>query len=129
MKPITQRILLAFFAIGLSSSLVAEQRREYAEVSFCVPGGSKHPIARDQFVTLIIDGPVLMYESNAIPDAEVVSYVNELLQGKNVSYLGVYIREGTTYGDVIRTIDTLRKTNTKSIGVSVSSVPVSRKSS
>ena len=84
-------------------------------------------MSRDQFVTLVIDGPVLMYESTPIPNDEVVAYVNKLLQMKGVAYIGLYIRDGTTYGDVIRAVDTLRKTNTKSIGVSVTPTPMSRR--
>lgn len=127
MKTIAQRILSAVFAIGLCSSLLGQNQKEYAQVSFCVPGSSEHPMSRDQFVTLVIDGPVLMYESTPIPNDEVVAYVNKLLQMKGVAYIGLYIRDGTTYGDVIRAVDTLRKTNTKSIGVSVTPTPMSRR--
>lgn len=127
MKPILQRTLLVFLAIGLCSPLVAQEHKDYAQVSFSVPGGSKHQMSRDQFITLIIDGPVLTYESDPIPSDQVVEYVNKLLEVKNVSYVGLYIREGTTFGDVIRAVDVLRKTKTKNIGVSVSEIPVSRK--
>lgn len=55
-----------------------------------------------------------------------VEYVNTLLKTKDVSYIGVYTREGVKYGDVVRAVDVLRKTNAKNIGISMTELPAGR---
>jgi biopolymer transport protein ExbD len=119
-------MLMAVFAIGLCSGLLAEERREYPQVSLCGPGGSKTPISRDDYIVLVVEGPTLSYEANPIPGADVVEFVNHLLQVKKVSYIGVYPREGTKYGDVVHAVDLLRGTSAKNIGVSMKELPLGR---
>lgn len=52
--------------------------------------------------------------------------MNNLLKLNKGSYLGVYSREGVKYGDVLRAIDVLRKTDAKDIGFSMIEVPAGR---
>ncbi len=126
MKAITPRHVLALLLVCVAPIMFAQGEPAAAEVTFCTPGNSKNPLPRDQFVALTLDGPVLMYESDAVPNSDVVAFVNGLLETKHVTYVGLYIREGTSYGDVVHAVDLLRKTNAKSIGVSVSNVPKSQ---
>jgi len=119
MKTLSRRWTIVILGLLFSTSVFAEEATRYPEVSFCLPSKSKVTLTKDQYVTLTIEGPVLAYEGDVIQPAEVVSYVNHLLETKKVSYIGVHIREGTTFGEVVGAIDVLRKTNAKSIGVSV----------
>ena len=119
MKLMASRLLLALFAIGLCADVFAQEKQEYPRISICGPGGGKTPVGPDEFITLVVEGPVLSYDKNLIASTEVVEYVNKLLEVKKVSYIGVYTREGTKYGDVIRAIDILRGTTAKNIGLSM----------
>ena len=74
----------------------------------------------------MVEGPTLYSETKPIPDSQVVDFVNGLLRARKVSYIGVYAREGTKYGEVIRAVDTLRRTEAKNIGVSMSELPFGR---
>ena len=126
MKLMTPRLLIALFAIGLCADVLAEEKRAYPQISFCGPGAGKTPVSRADFIILVVEGPTISYEASPIASTTVVEYVNNLLKIKNVSYLGVYIREGTKYGDVVRAIDTLRLTDAKNVGVSMVEIPVGR---
>ena len=126
MKLTTYRLLMAVFALGLGAEMLAEGKQEYAQVSLCATSSSKTPPGPDQFVILVVDGPNLTYDANPIPNADVVDYVNQLLATKNASAIGVYTREGTTYGDVVRAIDALRETSAKNIGISTRALPFGR---
>jgi hypothetical protein len=113
------RLVIAVLALGLCSALFAQEKSDYPRISFVGPGASKNPVSRDQFIILVIEGPFLSHEKDPIPDAGTVDYVNRLLKTKNVSYIGVYTRQGVKYGDVIHALDVLRKTTAKEIGVSM----------
>lgn len=126
MKQMTYRTLIAIFAIGLCAEVLAEEKPAYPNISFVGPGSGKKTVSRDQFVLLVVEGPFISYESQPIPSAGLVDYVNNLLKIKNVSYLGVHAREGVKYGDIIRAIDLLRKTEAKDIGVSLIELPAGR---
>jgi hypothetical protein len=52
--------------------------------------------------------------------------VNKLLSVRDVSYIGVYTREGTKYGDVVRALDILRSTKAKNISLSMVELPLGR---
>jgi len=119
-------IPLVILAVCLSGSSFAGNQDDYANVVLCPPGVSKNPIPQDKFIKLVIDGPVIFYETTPIPDSDVTSYVNTLLETKQVSYIGVYIRQGTKYGDVVRGIDTLRRTNAKDVGLSMTELAPGR---
>lgn len=126
MKLMTFRILIAVFAIGLYGDVFAAEKQEYPQISLCGPGGGRTPPDRDEFIILVIDGPTISSDTKPIPSAEVVEYVNKLLELKKVSYIGVYTREGTKYGDVVQAIDILRGTKAKNIGLSMKEIPVGR---
>jgi hypothetical protein len=126
MKLLTYRILTAVFAIGLCAEVLAEEKPAYPNIYFVGPGSGKKTISRDQFVLLVVEGPFITYEKQPIPNTGVVDYVNNLLKIKKVSYIGVHSREGVKYGDLIRAIDVLRKTNAKDIGVSMIELPAGR---
>jgi biopolymer transport protein ExbD len=120
------RILMALLAIGLCSDGLAQANGEFPRIGLVGAGAGKTPVSRDQFIILVVEGPYLSYEKNQIPDGGVVEYVNTLLKTKDVSYIGVYTREGVKYGDVVRAVDVLRKTNAKNIGISMTELPAGR---
>lgn len=112
-------IPLVILAVCFSGSSFAGDHGDYANIVLCPPGVSKNPMPKDKFITLVIDGPVIFYDTTPISDSDVLSYVNTLLETKRVSYIGVYIRQGTKYGDVVRGLDMLRKTTAKDVGLSM----------
>jgi biopolymer transport protein ExbD len=120
------RILMALLAIGLCSDGLAQANDEFPRIGLVGKGAGNTPVNRDQFIILVVEGPYLSYEKNQIPDGGVVEYVNTLLKTKDVSYIGVYTREGVKYGDVVRAVDVLRKTNAKNIGISMTELPAGR---
>ncbi len=126
MKLMTCRLLLTVFAAGLCADVLAAEKHEFARVSLCSPGQSTNPPGPEKYVILVVEGPTLSYDAKPIQASEVVDYVNQLLATKDVAYIGVYAREGSTYGDVVRAIDTLRETNATNIGVSMKELAVGR---
>ncbi len=120
-------LLVAAFVIGFSSSLRADEPREYAQVTLTGASDGKRPTTpRDQLVILVVDGDVITHDASPIPTADVVPLVNALLKEKKISLIGVYVREGTKYGDVVRAVDILRQTTAKNIGVSMHMIPPGR---
>ena len=71
-------------------------------------------------------GGVLVFEKNPISPTGAVDYVNEFLKVRHVSSIGLCVREGTKYKDVIRALDVRRETNATNIGVSMQELPVGR---
>ena len=126
MKAITYPVLMVVLATGFCAGALAADKREYPQITANFPSHAKTTISRDELITLVIEGPTITYESNAIPSAGMVDYVNNLLKAKNVSQIGVYTREGASYGDVVRAMDSLRETNAKNIGLSMAALPVGR---
>jgi biopolymer transport protein ExbD len=119
MKLMTCRILIAVVAIGLCVDGLAVEKSDYPRISFSWPGQAKNPLPRDEVIFMVVEGSSLSYDGNPIPSADVVHYVNKLLDVKKVSYIGIYSREGTKYGDVVKAIDALRGTTAKNISVSM----------
>jgi biopolymer transport protein ExbD len=119
MKIMTCRILIAVVAIGLGADGLAAEKNDYARISFSGPSQGKNPMPRNEVLFLVVEGASLTHEASPIPDADVSSYVNKLLDAKKVSVIGVYAREGTKYGDVVKAIDALRRTSAKNISVSM----------
>lgn len=119
-------ILLTLLTLCLCATVVAEETKSYPRVSFVGPASGKTTIPREQLVILVVEGPYLSYEKNPIPEKGEVEYVNNLLKLKKNFYVGLYSREGVKYGDVLRAIDVLRKTDAKDIGVSMIEVPAGR---
>lgn len=75
---------------------------------------------------IVLEGTAFSHEANVVSEAEIVPLVNSLLEAKGVSYVAVYVREGTKYGDVVHGIDVLRGTNAKNIGVGMKELPHGR---
>lgn len=123
MKFCCNRLLLGVLAVGLASPLFARSEQDRPQVTLCPPSNGKHPMPRDQFVTLVIEGAALFYDGKPIPHENTVEFVNELLKTNGVSYIGVYAREGTKFGDLVNAIDLLRETTAKNIGVSTLEMP------
>ena len=111
------RLLFVLAAICVGSVLRADGGSDYARISFVGPGKGT-VVNRDQFVVLVVEGPYISCEKSRIPDEGLVDYVNTVLKTKGASYLAVYARQGVKYGEVVKAIDVLRKTDAKDIGVS-----------
>ena len=124
MKIMTPRLLIAVFALGLCSAVLAQENAP--RISMCGPGGTPNPLPRDQFIILVVEGPNLFYDTNPIPSTDVVDFVNKLLKTKGVSYIGVYARVGTKFGEVVQALDVLRKTDAKNIGVNMAELALGR---
>ena len=118
MNPILKRILIGVFIAAACAAAPAQAADDYAKVSVTYPGKSGHTLGKSEFVSLVVDGPTICYEGSAIPTDEVVSLVNGLLRDKKATLIGVFVRAGSKYGDVMRAVDLLRKTNACNIGVS-----------
>lgn len=120
------RMLAALLAFGLCTAALAEVKREYPQIAFVGPSTGKTEVKRDQFILLVIEGLYVAHEKTPIADEGLVGFVNDLLKAKGVSYVGVHIREGVKYGDVVRALDRLSQTNAKNIGVSMTELPAGR---
>jgi len=66
---------------------------------------------------VVVDGPILSYEGKSIPTAEVVPLLNAIMKQRKVSHIGVYVRAGSKYGEVMRAVDLLRRTDAKDIRI------------
>jgi len=116
--------MIAVLSVFLSAR--AEDKHESPQVSLCGTSGYCLPARRESFVLLVLEEGALYWDKKPIPNAEVISYVNGLLKAKKVSIVGVYAREGSKFGDVVRAVDLLRGTNAEHIGVSISEIPYDR---
>ncbi len=112
-------VLIALIAVGLSADLLAAEKKDYPQISFVLPGSSSGGVSRDQFVTLVVEAGFISHDEKPIPGDAVVEYVESALKAQNASYIGVHIREGIKYGEVVKALDVLRRTSAKSIGVSM----------
>jgi biopolymer transport protein ExbD len=119
-------LLIALFAVGLGADALAESRKDYPQIAMVAPSSGGSSVDRDRLVLLVVEGPYISHEQTPVQADRLVSYVNELLRIKGVSYVGVYSREGVKYGDVVRALDTLSLTNAKNIGVSMVELPVGK---
>ncbi len=111
-------LLMAVLAFGFCALLRAEDKADFPRISF-VGQGKGNPPGPDQYIKLVVEGPYLTFEKSEVPEAGAVDYVNNLLKIRNVSFIAVFAREGVRYGDVMKAIDLLRKTNAKNVGVSM----------
>lgn len=119
-------ILIALLVLCSCSAALADERSDYPRIAFCGPGGSGTPIEKDQYILLVLEGPVFSHDATMIPDNEIVPLVNSLLEAKGVSYVAVHVREGTKYGELVRGIDILRGTKAKNIGFGMKELPKGR---
>ena len=120
------RFLVALLVLGAVGSLVAKDSGDNARVAFYGPGGSKQPVDDSKYLKLVLEGPNFSHDSTVVAASEIVPFVNALLEQKGVSVVAVFVREGSTYGDVVRGIDLLRGTNAKNIGVGMRELPQGR---
>ena len=126
MNIMTKRLMIAALELGLCTGLLAEEKQEYAQISLCGLSGGKTTKNPSEFVTLVVEGSILFHDGTAIPSVGVVDAVNTLLKAKDTTYIGIYVREDTKYGDVVRALDALRKTNAKNIGVCMAELAYGR---
>ena len=112
-------------AVAVSSNLEArsEDKPEAPRVQLCSIGSNYVPARKEDFVLLVLEAGTLFWDKKPIPAEDVVSYVNGLLKQNKVSNIGVYVREGAKYGDVVRAVDLLKRTDAREIGVSSSEIP------
>jgi biopolymer transport protein ExbD len=123
MKTMTYRMLMMVFALGLGADGLAVGT-DYARVSLSRPSVSRKTVELPEFITLVIEGSAISSDKTLIPGNEVVDYVNKLLSVRDVSNIGIYTREGTKYGDVVRALDALRSTTAKNISLSLVELPL-----
>lgn len=119
-------LLVAFFALGLCANSQAGTRLDYPPISFVGASSKKTTVNPNDYVILVVEGAFMSHERSPIQSDELIGHINGLLKAKGASYIGVHIREGAKYGDVVRALDVLRQTDTKSIGVSLAELPVGR---
>ena len=126
MKLPSYRLVVAIIAAGVGTALLAQEQHAYAEISLAGPGKGTKTIDKSQYIILVVEGSTLSFEGNLVPEAQVVPFVNDLLKRKGVSYIGLYAREGSKYGELVHAVDVLRGTTAKNIGVSISELPLGR---
>ena len=115
--------IVALFALGVCAGLFAEESKTYPQISFVLPSTSGSTVSRDQIVTVVVEPGFLSHEETPIPEDGVASYIDNVLKAKNASYIGVYVRQGVKYGDLVKALDQLRLSSAKSIGVSMNELP------
>lgn len=120
-------IIVAMLTLGISSGVFAQQKRvTHPPVSLVVPGPSQNPVNENKFVVLAIESAHISHEGAPISAEGLVEYLNTTMSAEEAPYLAVHIREGVTYGDFVSVVDALRKTETKSISISMKEVPPGR---
>lgn len=119
-------ILFAILALGFASHALASDKTDYPPISFVVPGVGSTPVDKTQFLTLVVEAGFITHSGTPIPSDGVVAYVNHALKAQGASFLGVHIRTGIKFADVVRALDELRKTDAKNIGVSMVELPLGR---
>lgn len=119
-------LLLATLAVGLGASSLMAAEGNFARISFVAPGPGNSTVDPSQFVTVIVEGPYITHDKTPLLAEGEVEYLDKMLKNQGASYIAVHIRQGVKYGDVIRALDTLRRTTAKNIGVSMIEVPASK---
>lgn len=120
MKTYALSILLA---LGLATGVCAAETKDYPPISFVLPSTYGSTISRDQIVTVVVEAGFISHEDTPIPQDRVASYIDTVLKAKNASSIGVYVRQGVKYGDLVKALDQLRLSSAKSIGVSMTELP------
>ena len=120
-------IVSAVLSIGLISGVFAQSPRDiHPPVSLVVPSSGSPKTNENKFVVLVIESAHISHEGAPISTEGLVAYLNATMSTEEAPYLAVHIREGITYGDFVDAVDALRKTNTKSISISLKEVPLGR---
>ena len=114
-------------SIGLISGAFTQSQRDvYPPVSLVVPSSGSAKVSPDKFVVLVIEPQQISHDGAPISADGLVAYLNATMSTEEAPYRAVHIREGITYGDFVNAVDTLRKTNTKSISISLREVHLGR---
>ena len=122
-----KHLVIALLTFGLTSAAFAEQSRsQHPPISFVVPSAGTSTVSKDQFLVVVIESAHISHHGVPISADGLVDYLNETMSTENAAYIAVHIRDGVTYGDVVRSLDALRKTTAKSIAVSMKELPVGR---
>jgi biopolymer transport protein ExbD len=116
-------LISALLALGLCAGLFAGESKDYPQISFVLPSTTGTTVPRDQLVTVVVEPGFLSHEETPIPADSVAGYINDILKAKNASYVGVYVRQGVKYGELVKALDQLRLSDAKSIGVSMTELP------
>jgi len=95
-------------------------------ISFVLPGAGASTIDRSQYIILVVEAGFISHNGSPIPHDGVISYVNAALKAEGAAFVGIHVRPGITFGEVVRAFDQLRQTNARSIGVSMVELPVGR---
>jgi hypothetical protein len=112
-------ILFILLALGVSAKVIAASSPEYPPITFVAPGAGSSNVDKSKFIILVVEPGFLSHNGIPIPQGGVVAYVNSTLKAQGATFLGIHIRQGIKFGDVLKALDELRKTDTKSIGVSM----------
>jgi biopolymer transport protein ExbD len=114
-------------SIGLISGAFAQSQRDtHPPISLMAPSSGSTQTNESKFVVLVIESAHISHEGAPISAEGLVAYLNATMSTEEAPYLAVHIREGITYGDFVNAVDVLRKTNTKSISISLKEVPRGR---
>lgn len=91
-----------------------------------VPSSGTSTVSDSKFVVLVVESAHISHDGVPISAEGLIAYLNTTMSAEEAPYLAVHIREGVTYGDFVTAIDALRKTETKSISISLKEVPLGR---
>ncbi|GAB5562501.1 MAG: hypothetical protein SynsKO_41480 [Synoicihabitans sp.] len=120
-------IIAAMLTLGISTGVFAQQKRvTHPPVSLVVPTPSATSASEHKFVVLVVESTHISHDGAPISAAGLVEYLNTTMSAEDAPNLAVHLREGITYGDFVNAVDVLRKTNTKSISISLKEVPLGR---
>jgi biopolymer transport protein ExbD len=112
-------LLSLILTLSISVQALAASDTDYPPISFVGPSKAGPSIDKTQFLVLVVEQGFISHNSTPIPQGGVVNYINSTLKAQGASFLGVHIRQGIKFGDVVKALDELRKTEAKSIGVSM----------
>lgn len=112
-------LLSTILVLGFSVPALAASTADHPPISFVVPGSSSTPVDRSQFLFLVVEAGFISHDGSPIAAEAVTDYINNALKEQGATKLAVHIRQGIKYGDVVQALDLLRKTEAKSIGVSM----------
>lgn len=122
-KSMKTRLVMVLLALGLSASAYASGNTDLGRISFVKPGAGVRTSEPSPHVKLVVEGAFVSHDKTPLPAEVLIEHVDKLLKANNATSLAIYVREGTKYGDVVRALDTLRKTAAKDIGVSTVEIP------
>ncbi len=115
------------FLLALGLGTAAHAATDHARIAFVKPGVAKGVVMdSSQYVKLVIEGPFVSHDKIPVSDEGLIDYVDKILKSSGATYLAIYVREGIKFGDVVRTLDSLRKTSAKDIAVNTVEIALGR---